>query len=750
MPLEPAYIPVADQTMRGHVRERQQGWAAAARELQATFAASPPATPEPGRRYVTAEEACADLGLEPAHRKAAEAGLRSLVSEQATGFSVMKDLRAQGMRAPLVKELLVRGIRMVAEARSAKGVHDLYVRKAGPPPGAGWAAIPAGKRGGFRRPKSGGGYEYAYPGEGGGYTQHDNPAADESVRVHEEHENGTPEPKVRVRMEALEAKAKAAGLNFTGKATARTTMKHLNELEKQLDKAIAQKHQREKEPAGKAPADADVDATPHPGQKKPRDGEPVVVREKGPEEPGFAIPPKPSTEGDNAGKPAADEVPGVPGKAQEEGRGASSSPEAARVAKLGAAKGIDPAKVKQLLDDPDFQTDEGRKALTDHLESLPDLVDDLPDEVPADEGERKKLKAHAATLEATVGRMEKALAIERETHKKEMAALRDEVKKLVERPTPRQAQKATNDLVVAALLIFGFAAGFLFAGPMGALLGGSMANQFIKTGVAKSLSRTRAPGLYVVGDELVLIKAEHDAHARTVRENDPGRIVAARAAIVGELKGAPTGSFDDPREVLAALDQHSPTWARVSAYLSPDNRRKLLAAATAVLQAEPPKPEEPAPPAEPAVAEPPPRIRGRHGENAHGHRDDLLPGQTLTVRKGTPGPRTVTVLDDGVFQWGDNTYPNGSQLLKALTGNDDHRLTVRRYFALGAENARIAKAMADALRVKCPDLLVSAYQGRVRAEGALARYNIPTDHASDTAVVLDVDTVQTLLTETRA
>jgi hypothetical protein len=1048
-PSQAAYIPTADQTMRGHVRERQTGWAAAARELQATFNASPPETPSPGRRYITADEACADLGLEPEQRKAATAALRSLVSEQASGFSVTKDLRAQGVRVPVIKELLTRGIRMVVEARAAKGVHDLYIRKAKPPPGAGWMPIPRGKRGGFRRPKSGGGFEYAYPDAEGGYTSHDAPAADEHVATHEEHENGTPDPKVRARMEAVEKKAKDAGLAFTGTATARTTIKHVNELEKQLDRAIAQKRKREKEGAqpgdAPAPAPGDVDATPHPGQK-PRAKEPTAPSDDG----------EPSTQGDNRGT-GTEEAPGASGESREE-PGASPPPKAEpppraqrerRIRELAESKGIAPEKLKAVLADPDYQTEEGHDALIQTLEGMPDLVDDLPDTVPENPAERKKLEEHAAKLEETIDRMERALSIERESHKKEIAALRAAVEKLAKQPTPRQAKDATDDLVCAALIIFGFAAGFLFAGPMGALLGGSMANHFIKTGVAKSEPYEPfplSPGLYVVAGSLLLVKAvahpsgsgwmsvpggkkggyrrpksgggyeywyadaheaaaHHDEKAASSRETaqrwrdtgakagaiahaderaathteaaeaaratgsqkntasdpgsreragedwttneahrgkrtlgaDEGKVWATLADLFagihpdesgkvrledgttlgpetvtvrdvsgnlhaikvtvraggegsqrtgGFLSSRPTPAIDadgrvdrtktvqkpteivvfvphgesflsplledarntlshelahamdnltgahqkrdkakyrehgdayynDPTEIVAYrhnifrelndpkvakqvkefrdtmtdgpeeqaemrayhaemraegsqmagmgytgaphlsavnvvnfLDRHSSTWAQVSPYLTADNRRKMLVTAAAVLDAHHTDTSEPqakslAAPA-PIVA---PRIRGRHGENEHGHRDGLYPGQTLTVRKGAPGPKTVTVLPAGAFQWGDNTYPNGRQLLKALTGSDAPTATIRRYFALGDDNARLAKALAGALHAKHPGLLVSAYGGRVRVEGDLAAHGIQGDSTLDTTALLDVAVVQTLLAE---
>ena len=688
-----------------------------------------------------------------------------------------------------------------------------------------------------------------------------------------------------------------------------------------------------------------------------------------------------------------------------------------RVRELAASKGIEPEKLKAVLADPDYQTEEGHDALIQTLEGMPDFVDDLPDTVPENPAERTKLEEHAANLEATIDRMERALSIERESHKKEIAALRAAVEKFAKQPTPRRAKNATDDVVIASLLIFGFAAGFLFAGPMGALLGASMANHLIKTGVAKSEPYEPfqlSPGLYVVAGSLLLVKAvahpsgsgwmsipggkrggyrkpksgggyeywyadaheaavHHDAKAALSRStaeafrdtgakpgaiahaneraathaeaaeaaratgsqknsaSDPGsreragadegwttneahrgkRTLGANEGKVwatladlftgvhpdesgkvyledgttlgpetvtvrdvsgdlhaikvtvraggegsqragGYLSSRPTLAIDadgridptktvqkpieivvfvphgesfldstledarrtlshelahamdnltgahqkrdkvaykeqgdayynDPTEIVAYrhnifrelndpkvaesvkepgrahlsavnvvnfLDRHSPTWAQVSPYLTTENRRKMLVTAAAVLDAHHTGTSEPQAKslAAPALIVAP-RIRGRHGENEHGHRDGLYPGQTLTVRKGAPGPKTVTVLPDGAFQWGDNTYPNGRQLLKALTGNDAPTATIRRYFALGDDNARLAKALASALHVKHPGLLVSAFGGRIRVEGDLAAHGIPGDSTLDTTALLDVAAVQTLLAE---
>ena len=85
---------------------------------------------------------------------------------------------------------------------------------------------------------------------------------------------------------------------------------------------------------------------------------------------------------------------------------------------------------------------------------------------------------------------------------------------------------------------------------------------------------------------------------------------------------------------------------------------------------------------------PPPRkpSRARRPVNEHGHRDGLIPGDCLTIKKSHldgEGSDRVEVSDNGTFIWKGEVFPNGRQLLAALTKNPKHHLTIRRYFRLG-------------------------------------------------------------------
>ena len=122
------------------------------------------------------------------------------------------------------------------------------------------------------------------------------------------------------------------------------------------------------------------------------------------------------------------------------------------------------------------------------------------------------------------------------------------------------------------------------------------------------------------------------------------------------------------------------------------------------------------------------KARARHVKTGFGHRDNLKPGMTLKLRKGDCRPdeaHEVSVLEGGRFGWNGFEFPNGNQLLKAVTGRDPHRLTVRRYFSLGGErSSTLVDELRDALLGKA---IVAKRQNTVYLSGELATAGIP-DH----------------------
>jgi hypothetical protein len=120
------------------------------------------------------------------------------------------------------------------------------------------------------------------------------------------------------------------------------------------------------------------------------------------------------------------------------------------------------------------------------------------------------------------------------------------------------------------------------------------------------------------------------------------------------------------------------------------------------------------------------KARARHAETGFGHRDNLRPGMRLILRKGDcrqDCETEVAVLHDGKFGWNGDEYPNGNQLLKAITGRERHRLTVRRYFGLGGEKTPdLVQQLRDAFLGKA---IVARRSGIVYLSGDLEGIGVP-------------------------
>ena len=84
--------------------------------------------------------------------------------------------------------------------------------------------------------------------------------------------------------------------------------------------------------------------------------------------------------------------------------------------------------------------------------------------------------------------------------------------------------------------------------------------------------------------------------------------------------------------------------------------------------------------------------RPRRPKNRYGHRDNIVPGQILTIRKShfrDMGDNFVTALNGGLFKFNDSIFKSGNSLLTDLYGKSDHRMTVRRYFGLESDESQL-------------------------------------------------------------
>lgn len=127
-----------------------------------------------------------------------------------------------------------------------------------------------------------------------------------------------------------------------------------------------------------------------------------------------------------------------------------------------------------------------------------------------------------------------------------------------------------------------------------------------------------------------------------------------------------------------------------------------------------------------------PKVGAAHGKNEHGHSDDLVPGQKLTLR-GRHGGGDVEVLPGGRFRMGEKEYASGHALLTDLHGTAEHKTTLRRYFGLGGERRRtegddVQKSLAP-LRagLRTHGLTVHPDSGEYVIIGDLAKARLPAD-----------------------
>lgn len=141
------------------------------------------------------------------------------------------------------------------------------------------------------------------------------------------------------------------------------------------------------------------------------------------------------------------------------------------------------------------------------------------------------------------------------------------------------------------------------------------------------------------------------------------------------------------------------------------------------------------------------KARSRHPVTGFGHRDHLKPGMVLHLRKADCRPNSdtyVSVEDAGRFAWNGKVYKNGNQLFKAVTGKDRHKLTVRRYFALGGERS---SALEADLRTALMQKAVVAKRGdTLYLTGELSVLGVPDRFIDqEGSAVLSVDNAQKLL-----
>lgn len=411
------------------------------------------------RGWLTAEDAVKQLVILNAdHHRFAVKALQAMAGENRSMFDVAREGRDRGLEPTLLQELLRRGQELAVEARRSR-LHAATVVAKSAPPGGGWQPIPKGKHGGYRKPKSGGGYTYIYPDGKGGWTNTEHPHAGEHADVHAEHEVSTPSPEIATRFAKLQERAKALGVTLSAQATSKTTPKHLEQLEHRLD--LVEKDKAKKGKKGKA---------------KPAGAAPEAGKD------GAGAAPEKAPEGGVGGEHVtASFVDGPDAEVTDEHRDAMVGKirEAAKargldgddlerleaiVADAGNSRGELETVYQYVADDDNWEPKDEESGLPGNSPLL-----DLPDEEPPkDPHAVAHLQAQVKGLQEALIRMEGHLDAQ---HKKLHAMLQKEAKYVHDNPTHTGVAWLKERVKAFALLSLGFGAGMVLGGPLMGLMG---------------------------------------------------------------------------------------------------------------------------------------------------------------------------------------------------------------------------------------------------------------------------------------
>lgn len=738
------------------LREHYRHASAAAADL-ATLArvvnSQPPDYAPDERGYVSLNDIVGDLGLSPQQRDAAKEAIKRMVADTRAAYAVAHELHDMGIEDTLVPVLLKRGMKLAQEARTS----GRNVFKSAPA-GAGWEPIPKGKKGGYRRHKAGGGFEYAYPDGDGGFTTAHEPHAGEHPDVHEDHEISTPKADVAEAFAQVAKRAKALGMNVDAHPTSKTTMKDVKALD-----ALVTRHEKARK---KKPAAGSDDADGKPPSPEP--------------EPEDKPKPKPDLVTPSGDDEDEDEEPEGDGGASE---GALKLVE--EITALGKKKGIPQDKIDSAVEfagqdetelatirdylkemddyDPgenggtveeagDGEGADAEAGTSDPADPGTDTIPGLGHNVPTSPHELAALRNHVKALEQALDTMAKHLdRHERALHRR----LVEDARRVRQNPSPEAVGWMTTRTRAFAMLVLGASAGLILGGPMGALLGLSLAEAHAK-------QTAHMPTAFEVG-------------AGRVAGKIAGKVKAAAAR--RQARGAQTPGWDEAAQEEQERQQRerekkADEWLRQGA--KPDGDAPVVKSLTVRLRRTPawgdlllvdgqvvalmPQPRSllkarPRPvidliKSQPVDLPPPPPLDDNPIVAGPSNPYGLVAGQTLYVRKGEAWDTCpeVEVLPHGQFAWNGERYVNGTALLKALTGRERPGTTIRRYFRLGDSHAQLLKAVAAGLEARYAGLSFAAHGGAVRVHGDLAACNFPGARPGQRAMLL-TDTDATSLLE---
>jgi len=706
-----------DHRRRSMLEQRKESWKQTVADLEDLGRNSIQETPPGEHVYLTPRDAVATLGLDVKTRKRAEDLVRQVVDDNRTLLDLAGKARDLKMNPHQVRALLEKASQLRQNRRyfglskagpAKKPGKGATPKAAAKPPGSGWSEIPRGRKGGFRRPHPGGGYEYFYPGEGGGMR--DQPHEDDHADAHAEHNRSEPSPEVKAAFLTLRSKAAEHGLTIHQRPDASHDMGHIDKLGTKLDIAVRQKKKAAKSEQGD-PKLAKFAALGEAMQAAAKAGDMAKVEavqdqiEQLRQEPGGE---GLGSGGQTAPAPApagGGEVPGAQGAAEPAGGPAAGG-------------------------DAPWETDHAGRP--------------MGNDVPTSPHEAEALKSQINDMRLALRQIRDQVD---KVHKPAYDQLQKQAEQVHGSPSYQGASWLLEKVKALLSLAVGAGAGAMLGGPVGAVLGMTAGMYHNQARRAKQDRDRQQQGavvtkgeVYLDGGRLIvptkdvildpLLKAlVHDG--QTCEQAHPGMAHGDYRRVMGHIAKSGDAVSVRARELIRSGKPHRQAMAM--ALGSPMEKALMAGHRHKALPDELAKGDLSSVPDAPVLIRHP---KSAQPVNEFGHRDGLLPGATLRLRKGDVregGSLYVNAEDDGAFEWDGEVYPNGSQLLKAITGKSDHRLTIRRYFALGDRESMAVRSAAEQIRKAFDGASVSIDGPVIRVVGDLRAAGVPEEWWANTA-----------------
>jgi hypothetical protein len=680
------------------IKLRRDNWMTAVRELQKEATHSPPEDFPGCRKIATLDDAVETLGIGIGTRRSlARKMIKEIAADTRRAYAIAKEA-TNSFDKYTVREIVSRGIKLSElKRKSMNDNSDLFKADDGRASALKQGYSPfSSKKGGLRKPGKSGSFDYWYPGQGFSKDPHDEEHGDH----HEEHEKATPSKEVAEAWSKVQDLAAQHGVKISNKGVfpnQKTSLDDIEAMKKKLNDTITgnkvddvvgarkesddgkdNEENEDTEPANDSEDDPDAGSEddpdagseddPEDDNSDPADGvEPELDPEK---DLGFKL--------DDDGNPIGHDVP-------------ESAHEVEQLrAQVKDLMGIIEKLDEKLDEHHRDQTDRVRRqARQVHANPSPQAVFWLAKSVstlltiggwatvgllaggPAGMilgyafGHHINQQKRIAEASQAQHHQERAggggggtlSRVEKHDHEEHLSKLEAKLKSDNEvdddstvKMAPRERLQLLDDIDYAK-----------WRSKNGVALDRKETNSLGKSNVFLDL---RTGAIVIRKGDSTNARREARSQLRPIRAKAQANLDKRLDKLLGDLKINLKPAYIPKKKKSAGSDPADySSWSEDS---EQDDNKKL-------------KKKRKAPPIKKS------HLRARKPTNEFGHRDDLVPGQKLKLRrthlmKGTDG--FAIVAEDGRFTLGANGYSNGHQLMKALYGKPDHKMTVRRYFKL--------------------------------------------------------------------